>query len=127
MISTSTTPHGNPVTTRDVVFHDASRGRVREIVTTYEPCRVLFHQPGTGSDISNIISVGPKGEGEGEEDLWMTYVFEWRRKEGGGKGEGGKYEEEEIRGLEEKERKLAVESVESTIRLMREMVREGKA
>ena len=57
----------------------------------------------------------------------MTYVFEWRRKEGGGKGEGEKYEEEEIRGLEEKERKLAVESVESTIRLMREMVREGKA
>ena len=123
MISTSSNPHGNPVTTRDVVFHDSTRGRVREIVTTYEPCKVLFYQPGTGSDISNIISVGPKGEEDG--DLWMTYVFEWMRKEKEGGGE--EWGKEEVRGLEEKERAMAVESVESTIRLMREMVREGKA
>ena len=59
---------------RDVLFSDPARGKVREIVTAHHPTKVTFLQPHTGSFVVNCISTGAGGE----EDLFMTYIFEWR-------------------------------------------------
>lgn len=47
---------------------------VKEVCDEYPPCRVDFQQT-DGSRISNFVSEGPSGT---PEDLFLTYVFEWR-------------------------------------------------
>ncbi|KAL1854368.1 hypothetical protein VTK73DRAFT_8764 [Phialemonium thermophilum] len=99
----------NPVTEREVVFREGQR-KVKEIVTAYEDCRVVFDQP-DGSTVSNIVSEGADGE------LYLTYVFEWRH---------AGLSPEELAKAREKERHMAKMAVEGTITAMRELVKSNK-
>jgi len=70
---------GNVVITRVVKFRPGSGPKadgepVTEVCKLYPPCRVDFWQE-NGTKIANYVAQGP---GEGPEDLYMTYVFEWR-------------------------------------------------
>ncbi|MCJ1334675.1 hypothetical protein MMC10_011387 [Thelotrema lepadinum] len=67
------------VVTRNVVFkegHGPSRraGKpVKEVIKSYEPCKVDFHQD-DGTVIQNIITTGV--DVDGEEGLYLTYILE---------------------------------------------------
>lgn len=74
---------------------------------------VEFLQPGDGGRVQNIVSEGADGE------LYMTYTFEWKHPELEGDGEG-------LRRRLEVERKMAKVAVEGTIKVMREMVADGR-
>ena len=113
VLSKSTDPVGRAVTEREIVFHEGNR-RVRETCTEFPQMKVEFRQP-DGSTIMNIVSEGAKGAEEG--DLWMTYSFEWLHPGAS---------EEELGGKRVKEKKIAALALESTIRVMREMVGSGQ-
>ena len=116
VVSEEQDEQGRPVTNREVVFSDGNR-KVREKCIAFEPNKVEFHQP-DGSKVTNIVSQGP---GEVGVDLYMTYSFEWLHP--GCEGEGGKQQLEEKR---QKEVKVAKMAVEETIRVMRQMVKDGR-
>ncbi len=110
VISTTTDPaSGNEVVVREITFHENQR-KVKEVVTTFEDCRVEFEQS-DGSHVSNVVSEGAEGE------LYMTYVFEWRHP-----GIDG----EKLKALREKEGKMAKLAVMGTIEAMRGLVKEGR-
>jgi len=112
VVSEETDSEGRPVITREVVFRDGNR-RVQERCVMYEPMKVEFHQP-NGSKVMNVV-----GQGAGEEgvDLYMTYSFEWLHPGAS---------EEELRENRVKQTKMAQTAVEETIRVMREMVKDGR-
>ncbi|RMZ83005.1 hypothetical protein DV737_g1763, partial [Chaetothyriales sp. CBS 132003] len=103
-----------PVTVREVVFANAAMGRVTETCIAFYPMKVEFHQ-NNGSKVQNVISQGAGGS----EDLYMTYTFEWQHPELEGK-------DEELKKKYEQEEALAKVAVESTIKVMREMVKDGR-
>ncbi|KAH9906302.1 DUF1857-domain-containing protein [Xylariomycetidae sp. FL2044] len=122
VLSTETLPSsadgggGNEQVVREVQFA-AGDGRpsgrpIRETCVHYAPCRVVFLQE-DGSSIVNVVSRGPEGE------LYMTYVFEWRRPE---VEEGS----EEAKALEESNWKMAKMAVEGSIDTIRRLVKEGE-
>jgi hypothetical protein len=78
VLDEKTTETGEEVVTRTVKFATGSGPKedvpVKEVCYHYAPCRVDFQQE-DGSRISNFVSSGPSGQ---PEDLFMTYVFEWR-------------------------------------------------
>ena len=102
-----------PVTNREVVFKEGNK-RVQERCITCEPTKVEFHQ-GDGSKVMNIVSEGAGGE----TDLYMTYSFEWLHPEleGDQQGQKERYKFEHT---------MAKTAVESTIDVMRKMVKSGK-
>ena len=102
-----------PVTNREVVFKDSNR-RVQERCIAAKPMKVEFHQ-GDGSKVMNVIS---QGAGD-ESDMYMTYTFEWLHPE----IEGNK---DQLAAVYKKEQAMAQKAVESTIDVMREMVKSGK-
>jgi len=111
VISTSTNEQGFPVVVREVVFRDGNK-RVRETCVEYEPTKVEFWQE-DGSKVQNVISRGSEGE------LYMTYVFDWLHPECEG----------DAKALQEKEKgewDIGKMAVESTIKIMREMVKDGR-
>lgn len=112
-ISSSTDSEGRPVVVRDAVFRDGNR-HVEEKCVLYEPMKVEFHQP-DGSKVQNVIS---QGAGEEGVDLYMTYTFEWLHPEC--------KTAEELAEKRAKEVKIAKMAVEETIRVMREMVKDGR-
>lgn len=83
---------------------------MQETVTAFEATRVEFAQP-DGSKISNVISAGAG------EELYMTYIFEWRHPD---------VSKEELAALYEKEKKMSQMAVEGTIKVLRELVQEKK-
>lgn len=108
IISEGVDEAGNPTTTRDVVFVDGQR-KVREQTIAYEDCRVDFFQP-DGSKVSNIVSEGAEGE------LYLTYVFEWRHP-------GVSSEQLSVERV--KEKKMAQNAVEDTLKIMRDLAFKG--
>lgn len=100
---------GNEVTVREVVFVGGQR-KVQEIVTAFEPSRVVFLQP-DGSTIANVVSENADGE------LFMTYIFEWRHP-GASK--------QEVTEFLETEKKMSKMAVEGTITVLRELAKNGK-
>ncbi|OIW22744.1 DUF1857-domain-containing protein [Coniochaeta ligniaria NRRL 30616] len=120
VLDEKTTETGGEVVTRTVKFAAGSGPKgdgvpVKEVCYHYAPCRVDFQQE-DGSRISNFVSSGPSGEAE---DLFMTYVFEWRHpevEEGSAKA----------RELEEGHKKTAKLAVESSIKTIRRLVEEDK-
>ena len=90
--------------TRNVVFKEGHGppGRagkpVKEVIKSYEPCKVDFHQE-DGTVIQNIITTGV--DVDGEESLYLTYVLEY------------KYPDIPQGGKEHKERELAIKKVRS--------------
>ncbi|KAJ5201642.1 Protein of unknown function DUF1857 [Penicillium cinerascens] len=109
VLSESTSPSGNAVTVREILFREGQK-RVKETVTAFEKCRVEFEQP-DGSRISNVVSEGAGGV------LYMTYIFEWRHP-----GVGA----EEMQALLKKEKKMSQMAVEGTIKVLRQLVEEKK-
>jgi hypothetical protein len=103
-----------PVTTREIVFAEGNK-KVKEECIAYEPNKVAFHQP-DGSVVLNIVS---QGQGEEGVDLWMTYCFEWLHPECEGDEAG-------LKERKFKEMKVAKMAVEETIRVMRQMVQDGR-
>ncbi|KAK3314206.1 hypothetical protein B0H66DRAFT_373831 [Apodospora peruviana] len=107
---------GNVTVTRHVTFRmpgaDKDTDPLREVCVEFPPCRVDFLQP-DGSKIANYISRGPTLE---PEDLFMTYIFEWRKPD---IVEGS----EEARKQEDEHKRVAVES---SIETIRKLVSEGK-
>ena len=103
-----------PVTVREVVFKDPSMGKVEETCIAFYPMKVEFHQK-NGSKVQNVISQGAGGD----EDIYMTYTFEWLHPELEGK-------EDELKATHEKEKAMAQKAVESTIEVMRKMVNDGR-
>lgn len=100
---------GNSVVVREVLFRETQK-TVQETVTAFETTRVEFVQP-DGSKISNVVSAGAGDE------LYMTYVFEWRHPD---------VSKEELRALYEKEKKMSQMAVEGTIKVLRQLVQEKK-
>lgn len=105
------------VVTRKVTFKEGMgvASEAREVVKSYEPTWVDFHQD-DGSVIRNLISAGPDGT---DESLHMTYMFEWRYP----KIEEGSVEAQETH---EKLKKMAKMAVDSSITTVREMVKDGR-
>jgi hypothetical protein len=110
-----TTPEGYPVTDRLVHFKDTNMGKKKETCVAYKPMKVEFLQ-GDGGKVQNIVSEGAGGEGKG--DLYMTYAFDWVHKELEG-------DEKALEERKAQEKKMAKVAVESTIEVMRRMVRDG--
>ena len=104
---------GRPVTEREVLFRDGNR-RVHETCVLYHPMKVEFLQK-DGGRVMNIISQG----GRGEQDFYMTYTFEWMHPECEG-------DTEALEKSRQKEEAMAKTAVESTIKVMRELVESGK-
>ncbi|MBE3049048.1 DUF1857 family protein [Candidatus Bathyarchaeota archaeon] len=111
VLSTTTTPTGHRSTVREVTFREGDR-RVQEECIEYEPMKEEFHMS-DGSKVQNIISEGAGGE------LYMTFTFEWLHPEL--EGDAAALEERAV-----KERKMAALAVEGTIKVMREMVVNGR-
>ncbi|TKX18539.1 putative acetylaranotin biosynthesis cluster protein L [Elsinoe australis] len=109
------TDNGEAEVVREVVFAANPGKRVKEVVNSYRPLKVDFHQT-DGSLVSNIVSDGP---GLRDEDLLMTYTFQWI----GQDAEPGS--EEEAKMLE-KNRGMAKGAVEGSIDTIRRLVKEGK-
>jgi hypothetical protein len=110
IISGSIDPEtGNPVTVREVLFRETQKS-VRETVTAFEPTRTEFVQP-DGSKVSNVVSVGAG------EELYLTYIFEWRHPD---------VTKEELAELYAKEKKISQMAVEGTIKALRQLVQEKK-
>ncbi|KAI1323788.1 DUF1857-domain-containing protein [Xylariaceae sp. FL0255] len=111
-----TLPTGNLQVTRTVSFAPtASHGAhttAKEVCVHYAPCRVVFNQE-DGSTVTNIVSKGP------EDELLMSYVFEWRHPD---VEEGS----EQAAKLHEAHAKMAKIVVESSIDTIRRFVAEGK-
>ena len=64
------------VVTRKVQFRPGvGQGLVTEVCTEYAPSRVDFEMD-SGSSVKNIVAAGPTGK---DDDLYMTYVFAWKR------------------------------------------------
>ena len=68
---------GALVITRDVTFKEGfgppgNHGPVREVIKSYEPVKVDFHQK-DGSVIQNFITTGV--DVDGEEGLYLTFVI----------------------------------------------------
>jgi hypothetical protein len=64
------------VVTRKVQFRPGGGpGLVTEVCTEYAPARVDFEQD-NGSSVKNIVAAGPSGR---DDDLFMTYLFAWKR------------------------------------------------
>jgi hypothetical protein len=124
------------VVTRNVVFKDGNGPKadgepVQEICKEYPPCRIDFHQE-NGTKIANYVSQGPSGQAD---DLFMTYVFEWRHP-------GVEAESEQASKMEAQHKKVsfcsswakydaddvqtAKMAVESSIETIRRLVSEGK-
>lgn len=105
------------VVTRDVVFKKGMgpKDRAREVVTGYWPCWVDFEQE-DGSHVRNIVSDGASGDAD---DLHMTYLFEFRLPE---VKEGSAEAEKELQKL----KGMAKTAVESSINVIREMVKDGR-
>ena len=116
VISESHDDKGRPVTVREVVFRDGGR-RVKETCIAFEPNKVEFHQP-NGAKVENVVS---QGAGEEGVDLYMTYAFEWLHPEFDGENV-----KQQLAEASQKESKIAKMAVEETIRVMRQMVRDGK-
>ncbi|KAK8085525.1 hypothetical protein PG997_006796 [Apiospora hydei] len=104
---------GNHTITREVVFKSNPDKPVREECVHYAPSRVDFRQQ-DGSTISNVVS----RDGEGE--LMMTYVFEWRHPE------VKEEDESEVEKLRESHWKTAKMAVEGSINTIRRLVKEGE-
>ncbi|PNS14122.1 hypothetical protein CAC42_6635 [Sphaceloma murrayae] len=109
------TDDGEVEVVREVVFAADQTKRVKEVVKSYRPLKVDFHQP-DGSLISNIVSDGPTST---EEDMFMTYTFQWLNQD----AEPGSDEEKK---LLEKFKGMAKMAVEGSIDTIRRMVKEGK-
>ncbi|KAK2604927.1 hypothetical protein N8I77_007817 [Diaporthe amygdali] len=109
VVSESKDAHGRPVTTRMVTFREGNR-RVEEVVTTFYPIKVEFKQP-NGSHIGNIVSRGP------EDELYLTYTFEWMHPD---------LDENALAEKRVVEDEMAKHSVDSTIAAMRAMVVDGR-
>ena len=113
VLKTGTTDGGQKYTDREVTFAEGNR-KVKEHCIAFSPMKVEFHQE-SGTRVMNIVSQGAGGE----DDLYMTYTFEWLHPELEGDEEG----------LAEKgraEQKMSKAAVESTIEVMRRLVSEGK-
>lgn len=78
--------------------------------------QVDFYQQHDGSTISNIVSEGPGGT---EQDLQMTYVFEWKHPN----ISAGTAEEQQA---VEKSRIMAKMAVNSTIESLRKLAIAGE-
>ncbi|PKS05974.1 hypothetical protein jhhlp_007807 [Lomentospora prolificans] len=114
VLARSTTDQGNPVTTREVTFAaDKGGHKMREDCVEYYPMKVEFLQPNGGGRVQNIIGDGADGQ------LYMTYTFEWMHPELEGDEEG-------LKKKYEVERRMAKEAVDGTIKVMREMVADGR-
>ena len=113
VLKTGTTEGGQKYTDREVNFSAGNR-KVQEHCVEFYPMKVEFHQQ-DGSRVMNIVSQGVGGE----EDLYMTYTFEWLHPELEGDEEG-------LAKKREMQQKMSREAVESTIKVMRKMVSEGK-
>ncbi len=112
VITESQDEQGRPVTVREIIFRDGNR-RVRETCIAFEPMKVEFHQP-NGSKVQNVVSQGAGTEGE---DLYMTYSFEWLLPGS---------DEKDLQEKKPGQIKMAKMAVEETIRVMREMVKDGR-
>ncbi|KAI9817565.1 MAG: hypothetical protein M1827_001177 [Pycnora praestabilis] len=103
--------------TRIVTFKEGMgppAGKVEEKIVFVEGLKADFHMQ-TGSKVSNIISQGPSSPTE----LYLTFTWEWL------------HPEIEAGSEKEKEQKMMYqgtggEAVASTIKSIREMVKEGK-
>lgn len=108
VISESTDPSTrNPVTVRQVLFRETQK-TVQETVTAFEATRVEFAQP-DGSKISNVVSSGA------DDELYMTYIFEWRHPDAS---------KDELAEFYEKEKKMSKMAVEGTIQVLRQRARD---
>ncbi|SPO01489.1 uncharacterized protein DNG_04162 [Cephalotrichum gorgonifer] len=107
----TTTATGRPITVREVTFAEGNR-KVTEECVAYPPMKEEFHMD-SGNIVQNIISEGKDGE------LFMTFTFEWLHPELEGDAEG-------LKARELVEKKMAAVAVENTLRVMREMVKDGR-
>ena len=113
VLKTGHTDKGLPYTDREIIFAEGNR-KVKEHCVIYHPMKVEFHQP-NGTIVMNIVSRGAGGE----DDLYMTYTFEWLHPELEGDEAG-------LAKKKETELAMAQTAVESTIKVMRRLAEEGK-
>ncbi|TLD19708.1 hypothetical protein PspLS_09438 [Pyricularia sp. CBS 133598] len=98
------------VVTRHVQFKTGlglPEGKINEVCTNYAPVKVHFKMD-TGDEVENIVGLGPSDD---ENDLWLTYAFDWVVKEGADTSQHGK---------------MAKSAVAGTITVMRKMAADGK-
>lgn len=109
VLSVTTNSHGQRVTTREIIFKEDNR-RIKEVCTEFPNMKVEFAQP-NGGLVCNVVSEGAEGE------LYMTYTFQYLYPG---------IEEAEAEAKGEQTRKMARVAVESTIKVIREMVKDGR-
>ncbi|QIW95582.1 hypothetical protein AMS68_001100 [Peltaster fructicola] len=95
--------------------HFADGHSVKEVCKSYWPTRVDFHQP-DGAVIMNTISDSPSLK---DEEMNMTYTFEWRNQD---VEEGSEKHKE----LVAKYRKMAQMAVHSSIEALHKMAAAGE-
>ncbi|KAI9706263.1 MAG: hypothetical protein M1820_004838 [Bogoriella megaspora] len=89
----------------------AEKGAAKETCRLYKPTKVDFVRD-NGAVITNTVSYG---ESLGETDLWMTYTFEYRD-----------IEESKVVEMRKLYRDGAKGAVDSSIKSIREMVKDGR-
>ena len=113
VLKTGTTEGGQKYTDREVTFREGNR-KVKEHCIAFPQMKVEFHQP-DGSRVMNIVSQGAGGE----EDLYMTYTFEWLLPDL--EGDDKALAEKRVQ-----QQKMSQSAVEGTITIMRKLISEGK-
>ncbi|TQV93283.1 hypothetical protein IF1G_07861 [Cordyceps javanica] len=107
---------GGRVVRRRVVFEGGRE--MTEVCTERAPHRVEFRLE-DGTEVDNILAPGPAGPA----DLHLTYAFKWKLSGGGDTDEKGGREESDV--LAEQQ-KMALGAVQSTIKVIRDMVTDGR-
>ncbi|EGX95167.1 hypothetical protein CCM_03439 [Cordyceps militaris CM01] len=98
---------------RRVAFEGSKE--MTEVCTELAPHKVEFRLE-DGTEIENILAPGPSG---GPSDLYLTYSFKWKFP----KIEQGSQEEQDMR---TQQQTMALGAVQSTIKVIREMVSDGR-
>ncbi|KAJ6783530.1 hypothetical protein PWT90_02061 [Aphanocladium album] len=101
------------VLTRRIVFEGTKE--TKETCTELAPHKVEFRLE-DGTEIVNIVAAGPSGK---EEECYLTYSFKWQFPD----IEAGSKEEKDM--LAEQQ-KMAQDAVQSTIKSIREMIKDGR-
>lgn len=116
------THDGNKVITRRAIIKDGAMEHVKEryieeVCTLFEPTKVDFLSPGNYNSLAqNVISDGPSMT---DEDLNLTYIYDWTYSE----VEAGSADEQK---KVEEQKNVAKTAIEMTLKSVRGMVEKGE-
>ncbi|GJJ69272.1 hypothetical protein EMPS_01618 [Entomortierella parvispora] len=103
-----------------VITIENGQSPIREVCTEYEPCRVEFVLE-DGSKVHHLLGVGMSPDNTAiDEELYLTYAFEWKVPQGVTKGTPQWNE------MVAKHTKMSTGSLLNSLKVLRNMAKDGR-